>query len=43
VIRGGTYFDSTNHIRTTVRKGLGLDAVQSYVGFRCVVDLADIP
>lgn len=43
VIRGGTYFDSTNNIRTTVRKGLGLEAVQSYVGFRCVVDLVDIP
>jgi formylglycine-generating enzyme required for sulfatase activity len=43
VIRGGTYFDNTNNIRTTVRKGLSLEAVQSYVGFRCVVDLANIP
>lgn len=43
VIRGGAYFDPTNYIRTTVRKGLGLEAVQSYLGFRCVVDLANIP
>ena len=43
VARGGAYFDPTNYIRVTVRKGLSLEAVQSYLGFRCVVDLANIP
>jgi len=43
VIRGGTFFDSANFIRSTVRKGLNPDDVQSFVGFRCVVDLANIP
>jgi formylglycine-generating enzyme required for sulfatase activity len=43
VIRGGAYFDGPNNIRATVRKGLSPKTSQSYVGFRCVVDIQTLP
>jgi serine/threonine-protein kinase len=42
-IRGGAYFDGPNNIRTTTRKGLNPDAVHSYVGFRCVIEIEALP
>jgi formylglycine-generating enzyme required for sulfatase activity len=43
VVRGGAYFDGPDNIILTVRKGLKPDTSQSYVGFRCVVDIATLP
>jgi formylglycine-generating enzyme required for sulfatase activity len=43
VVRGGAYFDGPNSIRTTTREGLKPEAVHSYVGFRCVVEVDALP
>ena len=43
VVRGGAYFDGPNNILVTSRKGLTPDASQSYVGFRCVVEIGSLP
>ena len=43
VVRGGAYFDGPYNIQVTVRKGLNPGAKQSYVGFRCVMDVDKIP
>lgn len=43
VVRGGAYFDGSNNIRITVRKGLNPEVTHSYLGFRCVLEIEALP